>query len=315
VDDLLDRLERLQLQALSRLAAPNRERPGGVTNAIADETARLAREHGFDPLGIGSTRFGVAVDGLPAGRAVAKIAHDVRGLIFNLQEATFWLTFPKRTRRWLTPCVLLSPRLVLFQEWVEVVGPSLYETLAHDSADYDSVADATLAILAAQERFVEEWLELRLALGLTTEADDFRADNHGVRDSGEFVVIDYGEKWPPIEAAWAAVLCRLKQGSLWLDERARAATRQHLGPSPERSTLLGFLELAGLRFDAPDPCPCGSSVPFGDCYGGAPGGCLLTNDAASWMRAAALSTYPGHGSQGANLGGLLRAALARSGGD
>src|SRR5687767_12211597 len=70
---------------------------------------------------------------IECGRAVAKVAHHLAGLAWNLQEAAAWLSFPHDFRKHLAPCVALTPELVLIQERVTVVGPPLLDPIPDDA--------------------------------------------------------------------------------------------------------------------------------------------------------------------------------------
>jgi hypothetical protein len=292
----VDTLERLQAEALRELMSEAHACEGdGAYIPCLKRAVAMAREHGFKPIGGGSSRIAVE---LPR-RKVAKVAYTIPGLLHNLQEAIFWLIFPPPLNRWLTPCVRLLPSLVLVQERVEVVGTPLidyFEATPRRRSELDRLEDRRLS------HFEEQILAFRQALypGPPPEQVKIRPDNYGVRSGGLVVAIDYGEKWRPIGGAWAAVLRRLDAGSLELDSEARdwlagelsgPPTGHRIGGETTGPDLLGFAERAGAGPADDDPCPCGEGGTFGDCYLADPE-CSLRVDGLDYMALMAINDLP-----------------------
>jgi hypothetical protein len=150
------------------------------------DAAKLVEAEGFEVVGWGTSRVAVGL-----GERVAKVAHDFRGLAWNLQEASAWRTFPESLRQHLTPCHDLSPELVLVQERVEVLGPSWRTMVLLDSFLEERQE--------AVRRYGEEMYACRAALGLESDSDPdkLRVDNFGLLD-GRVVAIDYGDQFPPL---------------------------------------------------------------------------------------------------------------------
>jgi SEC-C motif len=244
----------------------------------------LAREHGLAVVGAGSTR--VAVEA--GSGAVAKYAHALNGLALNLSEAAFWLAFPERIRRHLAPCLVLSPELVLVQERVEHLAPTLLDE------DLEAHLEKRRELRKAGNRAVRKRLaginRQRAGVGFTMPiiGGKVRLDNYGLR--GDRVVeVDYAEHWQPVEAAWAWLLRRLDGGeTVRLDDDERAAfygeLEEHGAVSYARQSPLTFAARAGLRYAAEDPCPCGSGETYGEC---APERCWTARDVVAEMAPAA----------------------------
>lgn len=202
-------LSRLQAEALDDPTLPAKGDATHMTAEAVERAVALADAHGFQAVGCGSTRLAVEV----AGDTVAKVAFDLRGVIYNLQEATAWLWVADELRAHLAPCVALAPSLVLFQERLEVLGPTLIETMRRDT-----LQERTETL----HRFHGEIEDLRFSLGFEATTDGVRLDNYGQRD-GQIVLLDYAERWPPFEVAWGWVLDQLDEGPVRLDQRGRAA--------------------------------------------------------------------------------------------
>lgn len=298
----LDALGRLQLEALRALMR-RRVRDEDHYVSILEEAVQMARERGFKPLGIGSTRFAVELE----DGTVAKLAYRFPGLLLNLQEAVFTLVFPRELTRHLTPCLALAPSLVLVQERVAAIGASLPESWGRDDKWFEQEHD----------RFGEQIAELRQVFSPTElEEDDAseRLDNYGVR-RGKLVSIDYGQKWYPLGAAVELVLERLKDGPLELDKTAAEwlceETLEALEGTEEDDWLwhsgpdgMTFMRRAGLRPHRTDPCPCGSTTAsvfgirfglprtYGECYRVGREGCLMARDAFDYLRSVAIHEWP-----------------------
>lgn len=284
--DELELLARLQLDALetpaitlARSRLSGEEYDGGEPMDVAEPVnaaAALAREHGFRPVGCGSTR--VAVE-CAEGGAVAKVAFDFRGLLYNVQEATSWLALPEPIRHHMAPSRVLTPALVLVQERADVIGPPLTESVQRDTWSEQ---------VAAVEAVGELIEEAERGLGFQSAARWIRPDNWGLH-CGRVVALDYAEKHRPIPAVWAWALHRLDGGPLWLDRAARNGLYEQLAHSGvsvrDLPTVLALARRAGVSPADTDPCPCGSTAqPFGSC----PGECAMYDDAASYVARRAL---------------------------
>lgn len=239
----LDALGALQREVLEAVL-PKASLGTGYTE-LAGGIVEIAEARGFEVLGFGSSRV---VVGLEGGELVAKIAHDLRGLVHNLQEATAWLGFPERIRIHLAPCRALSPELVLLQERAEPAGPNLIE--GSESAPLVTPADR------------DRIHRLRAALGQGPPRG-YRMDNFGWIKGDQLVALDYGEDFLPIEPVWSWVLRRLDDGPVTLDEDERfelyreiERTEGGIGLTeglPDRPTVASLAARAGVIGDCPDP--------------------------------------------------------------
>ncbi len=228
-----------------------------------DVVARLTRDHGFEPLGIGSTRVVIEVEA-DAGcfsNAVAKVAFDWRGLVHNIDEAAAWLGFPTRVRRHFAPCICIAPTFVVVQEHCVSISPP---TLTGDARqDLEWRAETR----AAAVRWHEAINEMRRALGAEEKklSDGHRMQNYGVRESGELVALDYGHGVTAApELTWHWVYERSAAGPVWLDPVARKRSQEGL-ERPTAYTPFSLCERAVGRVRSSDPCPCGDRRQFSAC--------------------------------------------------
>lgn len=263
-------LERLQLEALREVARQKTATTSqeacarGVRSVLA-----VAKRIGEPVEGCGSTRLGIDVGTAWQTPAIAKLAYDYCGPMFNLQEAATWLAFPERLRRHMAPTLVLTPKLVLIQRRVEVLGPTLPQTL--DRASSFAEADAATSperaqVLDQYERRITDALEV---LGFPGGSVVIRRlDNWGVHN-GEVVSIDTAEKWRPMWPVWAYLLKRLDDGPVWLDQDERKRLYRYFKrgkfAAVNRPTVWNLAERAGIKAAKADPCPCGRAGPFGDC--------------------------------------------------
>jgi hypothetical protein len=289
-------LAELQREALRELAPDAHGAEGqGAYIPYLKAATELASDHGFAPLGGGSSRFAVEAGELRGVRAVAKLAYTAPGLVHNLQEAIFWLVFPAQVRRYLAPSLALAPSFVLLQERVEVLGPPLLDALELDDLGEQEL-DRVL------KRYEREILEGRRVLGSPApgEQQKIRLDNYGIRRRGEVVAIDYGEKWKPIAPAWSVVLERLAHGPLSLTgtERARIlnaslkSLRAGARADRTRPTLMTFLRQAGVSPAGGERCPCGGDRTYSDCFRLDPDECPAAIDALDYMTLKGLYAMP-----------------------
>ena len=276
-------------ELLSARAEREGKKPSHVWGLEAD---RLAAKHGFEALGCGSTRLAVAADCVWPG-AVAKVAFEPRGLVYNLNEAALWITLPDEIKTHLAPALGISPQLVCLMERLEPVVPSLVD-LARGPADafacpYDDGEESITpehieAVATVQERIGQGRPVL------------IRANNHGVRPGtdGHFVLCDYGERWPAPEPTWAWLVGELqaRRGLQPLDDDAQRehwawvldeidSDRLHSALDP-RPSFLSLMRRAGFRLGATSTqsCLCGSGRPLATCVDD---DCVLNVDAALFM--------------------------------
>jgi hypothetical protein len=260
-------LEQLQAELLTDLAPEMATREGSDYEDLLLRAVARAEADGHAVLGAGSSRMAVETN-----LGVAKLAYDYRGLVWNLQEAAAWLVLPRRMRAHLAPGVVLAPGLVLVQERVEPLSPTLIESLRRDTS--------TVRAAAVQE-YADAINGAWVAFGFGGAGDTVRLDNWGLHE-GRVVTSDYGEIWRPLEPVWAWLLHRLREGPshggakfplrpVRLDRAERARLYRAFGrrevPGVARPTVLALAERAGLRPPPDGPCPCGSRdvERFADC--------------------------------------------------
>lgn len=198
----------------------------------SEHAIALAEEQGFEVIGRGSSRLGIRGD----GETVVKVAHSIEGLAMNLHEMAVWQTSPRRARKRLTPCLDLSPELILTQQRVDVIGPPL-KTVAPTEK---WILERDLAAIIWGHKLYA----CREALGLWSDPDPdkLRLDNFGMDGRGRIVAIDYGDQFAPLYDEWARLL--------GVD-------------NAEGLTWRTLAERAGLNKENCPTCPCYCGASFG----------------------------------------------------
>jgi hypothetical protein len=185
-----------------------------------------------------------------------KVAHTAFGLALNLHEMALWSAFPESFQRHLTPCLDLSPELILTQRRVQVIGPPLIAPGEDRRKQQEE----------AHRLFADRIYACRAGLGLESDPNSWggsaptalRLDNFGVHE-GRVVMIDYGDQLPPAPGVWARLL-----------------------GTDEPPTFRSLCERAGLNSDNTEACPCYCGGTWSE-PGWFPHTCLLDADVADFL--------------------------------
>ena len=276
------RLAELQRAALKSTATrpPTRRAPLADGRPHIEAVERLTARYGFELVGCGSTRFAVKV---PRG-VVGKVAYHPRGLVYNINEAALWLMFTDDLRAAVAAPRAISSALVLLQDQLEPISPTLVE-IARDPGRYTD-------LVAAWREHAEDVAAVQEALGHgRPHLGRVRMDNHGRDADGRIVLCDYGERFVPYEPSWAWALDRLTRAeprmlALHDTERERfvsAVVRRGEFPCEPRPTIRALVRRTGLRTAAGrDGCPCATQT---EEHSGDGGDCELDADALDWLEA------------------------------